>query len=351
MDSHDAFFPALVAELGAGKQQEDDSFASLLVQVLGVKESADLKEGFGFFVQHLLSGGLEKAHGEEKGRGRAGGQDARGRGMGQLGHGADIGGMGGGRVAREVVIFPQLGSPEESWETGIRLMAEAMTRAVEGRSGMGDEVVAGMGSWRDGGSRRGMGGETGSGRRMGGGRGSRRGMGGEEGCGTGMGQDGGGGRGMEEELYGMMGSAWGGVRREEVSGMLNLDRGAAMDSFLSAVGGGGGGGGRRGVGSQGDGLMGWMGGGDEAGDGEASEWGVGTAEAGNGGEWGGSGGGGMAGEGAEGRDGEGGRDGKVASVLSKPECRKEGQVFFVDGNNANKTRIEDAAIEKARKRL
>ncbi|CAI5528792.1 unnamed protein product [Closterium sp. Naga37s-1] len=185
MDSHDAFFPALVAELGAGKQQEDDSFASLLVQVLGVKESADLKEGFGFFVQHVLSGGLEKAHAEEK-----------------------EGGEQEGRM--------QEAGPEDPWETGIRLMAEAMTRAVEGRSGMGDEVVAGMGSWRDGGSRRGMGGETGSGRRMGGGRGSRRGMGGEEGCGTGMGQDGGSGRGMEEELYGMMGSAWGGVRREEL---------------------------------------------------------------------------------------------------------------------------------------
>ncbi|CAI5496143.1 unnamed protein product [Closterium sp. Naga37s-1] len=301
---------ALVAELGAGKQQEDDSFASLLVQVLGVKESADLQEGFGFFVQHLLSGGLEQAHAEEKGRGRAGGQDSRGRGMGQNGPGADIGRMEGGRVAREVVMFPQLGSPEESWETGIRLMAEAMTRAVEGRSGMGEECVTGMGMGRDGGSVRGIGGETGSGRRMGGDRGSGRGMGQGMGSGRGMGQDGGSGRGMEEELYGMMGSAWGGVRREEVSGMLNLDRGAAMDSFLSAVGGGSGGGGRRGVGSQGDGLMGWMGGGDESENGEASEWGVGTAEAGNGGEWGGSGGGGMAGEGAEGRDGEGGRDGK-----------------------------------------
>ncbi|CAI7855524.1 unnamed protein product [Closterium sp. NIES-53] len=64
--------------LRAGRQQEDDSFASVLVQVLGVKETVDLQEGFGFFVQHVLSGGLEKAHGEEKrrGKGRAGGQDA-----------------------------------------------------------------------------------------------------------------------------------------------------------------------------------------------------------------------------------------------------------------------------------
>ncbi|CAI7861221.1 unnamed protein product, partial [Closterium sp. NIES-53] len=46
---------------------QPDCLASMLVQVLGVKESADLKEGFGFFVQHLLSGGLEKAHAKRKG--------------------------------------------------------------------------------------------------------------------------------------------------------------------------------------------------------------------------------------------------------------------------------------------
>ncbi|CAI5523006.1 unnamed protein product [Closterium sp. Naga37s-1] len=50
-----------------------------------VKESAELKEGFGFFVQHLLSGGMEKAHAE--GRGGAGGEAAEkvhgeGKGMG-----------------------------------------------------------------------------------------------------------------------------------------------------------------------------------------------------------------------------------------------------------------------------
>ncbi|CAI5513975.1 unnamed protein product [Closterium sp. Naga37s-1] len=277
MDSHDAFFPAPVGELGAGRQQEDDSFASVLVQVLGLKESGDLQEGFGVLMQNLLSGGLEKAYAEERGRGRAGGQDARGRGMGQMGHGGDTWWVGGGRVAREVVIFPQLGSPEES-----------------------------------------------------------------------SGRDGGSGRGMEEELYGMMGSAWGGVRREEVTGMVSLDRGAAMDSFLSAVGGGGGGGGRgrRGVGNQGDAMLEWMGEGTEAEDG------------GSGGEWGGSGGE-MVGEGAEGRDGEGGRDGKgekwrenlKGSVWERTECRKKGQVFFLDGNNADKTRIEDAATERARKML
>ncbi|CAI5496114.1 unnamed protein product [Closterium sp. Naga37s-1] len=63
-----------MAQFGAGRQVENDCIASVLVQVLGVKESADLQEGFGFFVQHLLSGGLEKAHAEEKGRGEARGK-------------------------------------------------------------------------------------------------------------------------------------------------------------------------------------------------------------------------------------------------------------------------------------
>ncbi|CAI5496081.1 unnamed protein product [Closterium sp. Naga37s-1] len=66
-------YPAILAELGAGRQAEQDCFASMLVQVLGVKESAHLKEGFGVLMQNLLSGGLEKAHAEEKGRGGAGG--------------------------------------------------------------------------------------------------------------------------------------------------------------------------------------------------------------------------------------------------------------------------------------
>ncbi|CAI5950629.1 unnamed protein product [Closterium sp. NIES-65] len=61
--------PSILAELGAGRQGKDDCFASMLVQVLGVKESADLQEGFGFFVQHVLSGGLEKVHGEGRGGG------------------------------------------------------------------------------------------------------------------------------------------------------------------------------------------------------------------------------------------------------------------------------------------
>ncbi|CAI5513999.1 unnamed protein product [Closterium sp. Naga37s-1] len=65
---------AIATELGASRQRESDNFASMLVQVLGVKESADLQEGFGFFVQQLLSGGLEEAHAER--RGGAGGKTA-----------------------------------------------------------------------------------------------------------------------------------------------------------------------------------------------------------------------------------------------------------------------------------
>ncbi|CAI5940914.1 unnamed protein product [Closterium sp. NIES-65] len=63
--------PLIAAELGASRQRESDNFASMLVQVLGLKESADLKEGFGFYVQHVLSGRLEKAHAEGGGMGGA----------------------------------------------------------------------------------------------------------------------------------------------------------------------------------------------------------------------------------------------------------------------------------------
>ncbi|CAI5528787.1 unnamed protein product [Closterium sp. Naga37s-1] len=59
-------YPSLAVELGVSRQGQPDVAASTLVQVLGVKESADLKEGFGFFVQHVLSGGLEKAHAKRK---------------------------------------------------------------------------------------------------------------------------------------------------------------------------------------------------------------------------------------------------------------------------------------------
>ncbi|CAI5497020.1 unnamed protein product [Closterium sp. Naga37s-1] len=88
VDIYDAVFPALVGQLGAGQQGEEDSAASVLVQVLGVKESADLQEGFGFFVQHVLSGGLEKAHAEGRGEGGTQGktgEKAEGKGGGGAG--------------------------------------------------------------------------------------------------------------------------------------------------------------------------------------------------------------------------------------------------------------------------
>ncbi|CAI5966223.1 unnamed protein product [Closterium sp. NIES-65] len=60
-------YPAIVSALGAGRQKDDDTFASIKVQILGLKETADLEEGFGVLMQNLLSGGLEKAHAGRKG--------------------------------------------------------------------------------------------------------------------------------------------------------------------------------------------------------------------------------------------------------------------------------------------
>ncbi|CAI5501124.1 unnamed protein product [Closterium sp. Naga37s-1] len=96
MDSYSAAFPAMAAALGAGRQAEQDSFASALVQILGVKERGDLKEGFGFFLQELLSGGLEKAHAEGKGRGagRGAGGGGAGRGAARAGGRRGVEGMG-----------------------------------------------------------------------------------------------------------------------------------------------------------------------------------------------------------------------------------------------------------------
>ncbi|CAI5496033.1 unnamed protein product [Closterium sp. Naga37s-1] len=105
LDAYDALYPALAGQLGAGRQAANDAFASVLVQVLGVKKSADLQEGFGFFVQHLLSGGLEKVHAEGRGKGGAGGkagEKAQGRGKGEsVMEAADNGAAGdGGREGK-----------------------------------------------------------------------------------------------------------------------------------------------------------------------------------------------------------------------------------------------------------
>ncbi|CAI6003568.1 unnamed protein product [Closterium sp. NIES-65] len=107
--------PAIVTELGGSRQGEIDNFASMLVQVLGVKESADLKEGFGFFVQQLLSGGLEMAHAQ--GRGRGGGKAAEkvhGKGKGM-------------RLAEEKAVEKTYG--------GAKGMCEASHRREDGRHG------------------------------------------------------------------------------------------------------------------------------------------------------------------------------------------------------------------------
>ncbi|CAI5520224.1 unnamed protein product [Closterium sp. Naga37s-1] len=105
MDSYSAAFPAMAAALGAGRQAEQDSFASALVQILGVKERGDLKEGFGFFLQELLSGGLEKAHAEGKGRGagRGAGGGGAGRGAARAGGGRGVEGMGMQEIMRAMV--------------------------------------------------------------------------------------------------------------------------------------------------------------------------------------------------------------------------------------------------------
>ncbi|CAI5987825.1 unnamed protein product [Closterium sp. NIES-64] len=66
IDTASATLAALVSELGVCRQEEQDCFASTLVQVLGVKESADLQEGFGFFMQHLLRDSVEKVQAEGK---------------------------------------------------------------------------------------------------------------------------------------------------------------------------------------------------------------------------------------------------------------------------------------------
>ncbi|CAI5537204.1 unnamed protein product [Closterium sp. Naga37s-1] len=76
--------PGVMRELGAVRQGKEDQLASLLVQVLGVKEAGELKEGFGFFMQNLLSGGVrERGEGERKagaGAGRGVGEQAGGEG-------------------------------------------------------------------------------------------------------------------------------------------------------------------------------------------------------------------------------------------------------------------------------
>ncbi|CAI5509863.1 unnamed protein product [Closterium sp. Naga37s-1] len=220
-----AAYPAIVTALGARRQRETDPFASMLVQILGVKESHDLEEGFGAVMQNLLSGGLEKAHAEKKGRG--------GTGV-------------GGQMEHD-------GNQEGSWMDG---------GGKDGRDGKG-------GQWRE---------------HL---------------------------KGGEWERY-VDGMAWilehgGGEGREFRCSHCSEGGSSSSSSSSSSIGGGG----------------------------SSSSVGATTFPKG------------MC------VSGVGATDFalSVAAVLSTPEYCKESDLYFLDGNTASKTRVEDAAIETARERL
>ncbi|CAI5991504.1 unnamed protein product [Closterium sp. NIES-64] len=119
IDTASATLAALVSELGVCRQEEQDCFASTLVQVLGVKESADLQEGFGFFMQHLLRDSVEKVQAEGK---REKGKRAFALGnagpiatvaMKLMGGGRGVESIGGGRTVGLGGILPAPGVRED----------------------------------------------------------------------------------------------------------------------------------------------------------------------------------------------------------------------------------------------
>ncbi|CAI5513990.1 unnamed protein product [Closterium sp. Naga37s-1] len=120
-------------------QEEHGTAASVLVQVLGVKESADLQEGFGFFVQHVLSGGLEKAHAEGRGGhgGKAKAQGGGGGGAGKVGLG-NLGQMGLIGQMGQMLQTGQMGQVGRAMEVVGRAM-EVVRRRVESGECMGPE--------------------------------------------------------------------------------------------------------------------------------------------------------------------------------------------------------------------
>ncbi|CAI5967115.1 unnamed protein product [Closterium sp. NIES-64] len=274
-------FTAIVTELGAGRHAQPDCFASMLVQVLGVKESADLQEGFGYFLQHLLPGGPEKAagKGQEEGRGGTGKKAAA---LGNAGPAATAAMrlMGGGRGAEGI-----------GGSSGVR--------------GSGDEEDGGEG---DGGRQGPLGG-------------------GGEGGGDGQ-----GGqwrehlKGREWERY-VDGMAW----------ILEHGGGEGREFQCSHCSGGG----SSSNGNSGSSCSSGCGGGSSSSSGAGGDAGGSSAS-------------------TEGRDvprgmylsGVGGTDFAlaVASVLSMPE-HYEDQSLLVDGNNASKSKVENAAIYEARNRL
>ncbi|CAI5461076.1 unnamed protein product [Closterium sp. Yama58-4] len=141
VDIYDAVYPALASQLGTGRQQENDRAASVLVQVLGVKERGDLQEGFGFFVQHVLSGGLDKAH-AERGTGRAeeqAAEKARGEGKG----GSEKKGLGSVRQMGHMGLIGQMGQMLQTGQMGqMRHAMEVVRRRVESGECMGPEDYA-----------------------------------------------------------------------------------------------------------------------------------------------------------------------------------------------------------------
>ncbi|CAI6007108.1 unnamed protein product [Closterium sp. NIES-65] len=237
MDSYSAAFPAMAAALGAGRQAEQDSFASALGQILGVKERGDLKEGFGFFLQELLSGGLEKAHAEGKGRGA-------GRGVGGGGAGRGAARAGGGRGVEGM---------------GMQEIMRAMVRLMEKEGGMGTE-----------------------------------------------------------ERRRLMGDP-GMIPMDAMMKMLgDKDAMRRLTQMLEAESGGNGG----------DNEGESAGGDDGGGEGKDGNW----REKLKGAAW------------------ERYVDG-MGWILEHGEHSREAQIFLIDGNNANKTRVEEEAIEAARGRV
>ncbi|CAI5479177.1 unnamed protein product [Closterium sp. Yama58-4] len=110
-----------LVQLGAARQFETDCLASMLVQVLGVKGSAEVQEGFGFFVQHVLSGGLEKAHAEGRGGAEGG---AAGNAQGEEGR-ADGEGMyvsGVSATDFALALALELSNPESCMEAVLYML-------------------------------------------------------------------------------------------------------------------------------------------------------------------------------------------------------------------------------------
>ncbi|CAI5994575.1 unnamed protein product [Closterium sp. NIES-64] len=151
LSTHSAAYPAIM-QLGATRQIENDCFVSMLVQVLGVKESAELQEGFGFFVQHVLSGGLEKAHGEGRGGAEGGAaenaQGEEGRANGEVmdrGGGMEKEEQQGGDLARLIVTQVDTGGGKGRGDEGEPEHCSEASRGEEMHSREENNAAAGEG--------------------------------------------------------------------------------------------------------------------------------------------------------------------------------------------------------------